>query len=95
YTLAIEGYVSNPDSPLDLAFAIQKVTDTTPAPIPSSGDGPGADLVVDDIAVSPPTGWRPGDAVNLTWTVSNTGTLPAGNAWADQIRIRNLSTGQT
>ncbi|MGO4116885.1 hypothetical protein ACC786_30590 [Rhizobium ruizarguesonis] len=29
YTLAVEGSVSNADSPLDLTFAIQKVTDTT------------------------------------------------------------------
>ncbi|NEJ91615.1 hypothetical protein GR223_37865, partial [Rhizobium leguminosarum] len=28
YTLAVEGYVSNPDSPLDVTFAIQKVVDT-------------------------------------------------------------------
>ncbi|WP_165421693.1 hypothetical protein, partial [Rhizobium ruizarguesonis] len=29
YTLAIEGYVGNATSPLDLTFAIQKVTDTS------------------------------------------------------------------
>ncbi|WP_426782393.1 hypothetical protein, partial [Rhizobium beringeri] len=40
YTLAIEGYVSNPDSPLDLTFAIQKVTDTTkPMTIGAKAEG--------------------------------------------------------
>ncbi|MGO7413302.1 hypothetical protein ACC810_36410, partial [Rhizobium ruizarguesonis] len=40
YTLAVEGYVSNPDSPLDLAFAIQKVIDTSePMAIGASAGG--------------------------------------------------------
>ncbi|MGO8264597.1 hypothetical protein ACC763_42310, partial [Rhizobium ruizarguesonis] len=40
YTLAIEGYVSNPDSPLDLTFAIQKVTDTSvPMTIGAKAEG--------------------------------------------------------
>ncbi|NEJ91549.1 hypothetical protein GR223_37515, partial [Rhizobium leguminosarum] len=40
YTLAVEGYVSNPDSPLDVTFAIQKVVDTSePMAIGASAGG--------------------------------------------------------
>ncbi|MFN4170881.1 MAG: CARDB domain-containing protein, partial [Pseudorhodobacter sp.] len=50
------------------------------------------DLVVADVAISPPADWRPGDPVTVTWVTRNAGAATATGPWGEQLRIRNSLT---
>ncbi|MFH1842063.1 MAG: CARDB domain-containing protein [bacterium] len=52
------------------------------------------DLQVQELTVSPPTGWEPGSAVTLSWTTVNTGNGTAQGPWSEQIYIRNIITNE-
>ncbi|MGB2202242.1 MAG: CARDB domain-containing protein, partial [Pseudooceanicola atlanticus] len=52
-----------------------------------------ADLVVEDITFTPAVNWQPGDDVTISWTLRNQGGAPASEAFVDQLRLRNRSTG--
>ncbi|RUZ73785.1 hypothetical protein EN942_33870, partial [Mesorhizobium sp. M7A.F.Ca.CA.001.14.1.1] len=93
YTLAIEGYVYG-SGPAPYTFSIFHVPVSAPIPIPNQEAVPAPDLEVTDIVVSPATGWLPGSSVGLTWNIRNIGNLAVSGSWTEQIRVRNLSTGQ-
>ncbi|RUZ17283.1 CARDB domain-containing protein, partial [Mesorhizobium sp. M7A.F.Ca.CA.001.09.1.1] len=93
YTLAIEGYVYG-SGPASYTFSIFHVPVSAPIPIPNQEAVPAPDLEVTDIVVSPATGWLPGSSVGLTWNIRNIGNLAVSGSWTEQIRVRNLSTGQ-
>ncbi|MER9397477.1 LEPR-XLL domain-containing protein [Mesorhizobium sp. M0615] len=93
YTLAIEGYVNNTE-PAAFTFSIFHVPVSEPVPIANQEAVPAPDLEVTDIVVSPATGWLPGSTVGLTWNTTNIGNLATSGSWTEQIRVRNLSTGQ-
>ncbi|MEM6665139.1 MAG: CARDB domain-containing protein, partial [Pseudomonadota bacterium] len=65
----------------DAVLAVQSAVDTLP------------DLIIENIEVSPPTDWRPGDTVTVSWTTRNGGGLPADTVWTEQLRIRNTLRG--
>ncbi|MCF8179440.1 MAG: hypothetical protein K9J74_13100 [Sulfuritalea sp.] len=53
------------------------------------------DLVVTDVVPTPAAGWLAGDSVTVNWKTINQGAGASLGSWAETLRVRNLTTGQT
>ena len=56
--------------------------------------GPGVDLVVEDVAFSPASGFAPGQTVTVSLKTVNRGEAAVEAAWSERVEIRNLTTNE-
>ena len=61
----------------------------------SSALAPYPDLRVASVSVQPTNGWRPAQAITVSWVVTNSGPRATSNSWSDRVILRNLTTAQT
>jgi len=48
-----------------------------------------------DLALSPTSGLKTGQQLQVNWTVRNSGTLPAQGAWTDRVVVLHAESGRT
>lgn len=55
---------------------------------------PYADLVIENLVLSPASDFQPGQSVDVTWSSVNRGTKSLDHAWSEHLQVRNLSTNE-
>lgn len=86
YTLLMKGQYYETSAGGDFSLSLVPIEEENPTPILQPATD--ADLVVNDLQITPSAGLQSGDSVTVSWTIQNTGSAAAASTFHDRVTLR-------